>query len=102
VVCLVPARTDTKWFEIIWEQAHVIIFSRGRQEFVGAESEAPFPSAIAIFSPEPIIERYLELLAAVADLGYAVDPQTLRSGRSLNLDELSFPRRNQSPARLKS
>jgi site-specific DNA-methyltransferase (adenine-specific) len=93
VVCLAPARTDTKWFDIIWGYAWLIIFLRGRQKFVGAESGAPFPSAIAIFSPAPVIERYPNLLATVASIGYAVDPAVLRSSESPNL-ELNFSTRS--------
>ena len=90
VCCLVPARTDTKWFGIIWEHARVVIFLRGRLKFVGADKSAPFPSALAIFSPDPVLTRYPDLLDAVADLGHAVNPQTLRAGRSPPL-ERGFP-----------
>jgi len=48
VVCLVPARTDTKW----WHEYCMlgeIRFLRGRIKFVGAENCAPFPSALVIF-----------------------------------------------------
>ena len=82
MVCLVPARTDTKWFAIIWEYARLIIFLQGRLKFVGAESSAPFPSALAIFSPEPIVQRHPGLLNAVADRGFVVDPTVLRSRRA--------------------
>lgn len=47
VVCLVPARTDTKW----WHKYAVhgtVIFLRGRLCFNNKNS-APFPSAIIIF-----------------------------------------------------
>jgi phage N-6-adenine-methyltransferase len=81
VVCLIPARTATKWLAVIWQHARVIVFLRGRLKFVGADSSAPFPSALAIFSPEPVLPRYPELLDTVADLGQAVDRQTLRARR---------------------
>lgn len=48
VVCLVPARTDTAWWHRYARQGQVI-FLRGRLRFGGAESSAPFPSAIVIF-----------------------------------------------------
>lgn len=50
VVCLVPARTDTKWW---WEYAMKgeIRFIRGRLKFGGCKNSAPFPSAIVIFKP---------------------------------------------------
>ncbi|HEY8768741.1 MAG TPA: DNA N-6-adenine-methyltransferase [Dehalococcoidia bacterium] len=48
VVCLVPARTDTAWW---WDHARhgEVRFLRGRLRFVGADSSAPFPSAVVIF-----------------------------------------------------
>lgn len=48
VVCLVPARTDTQWW---WNTARhgEVRFLKGRLKFKGAESSAPFPSAIVIF-----------------------------------------------------
>lgn len=48
VVALVPARTETKWFQPLWN-ADALIFVRGRLKFVGAKSSAPFPSVIAVF-----------------------------------------------------
>lgn len=50
VVCLVPARTDTKW----WHDYAVkgeIRFIRGRLKFDGHRNSAPFPSALVIFHP---------------------------------------------------
>ena len=49
VVCLLPARTDTAWWHdycVKWE----IRFLRGRLKFGGAKWNAPFPSAIVIFT----------------------------------------------------
>lgn len=51
VVCLIPARTDTKW----WHEYAVkgdIKFLRGRLKFGGCKNSAPFPSAIVIFYPQ--------------------------------------------------
>ena len=48
VVCLVPARTDTKW----WHDYAIkgdITFIRGRLKFGGANNSAPFPSAVVVF-----------------------------------------------------
>lgn len=50
VVCLVPARTDTKW----WHEYAVrgeIRFLRGRLRFKDSIHAAPFPSAIIVFRP---------------------------------------------------
>lgn len=48
VVCLLPARVDTAWW---WDNARYgeVRFLRGRLKFGGAESGAPFPSAVVIF-----------------------------------------------------
>ena len=44
VLLLVPARTDTAWFQPLFH--HSICFLRGRLRFSGAVSGAPFPSAL--------------------------------------------------------
>ena len=47
VVCLVPARTDTKW----WHESviqHEVRFIRGRLKFGGQKNSAPFPSALVV------------------------------------------------------
>ena len=52
VVCLIPARTDTKyWHEFIFPYAE-IRFLKGRLKFGGHKNSAPFPSAIVIFGGE--------------------------------------------------
>ena len=49
VVCLLPARTDTRWFhDYIYEKAE-IRFIKGRLKFGGAKNSAPFPSMVVIF-----------------------------------------------------
>ena len=48
VVCLVPSRTDTQWWHR-YAMRGQIIYLRGRLRFGGAETSAPFPSAIVIF-----------------------------------------------------
>lgn len=52
VVCLLPARTDTKWWHDFVMPAAEIRFLRGRVRFGTAKSGAPFPSAIVVFRPE--------------------------------------------------
>ena len=44
LILLVPARTDTAWFQSLYE--HPICFLRGRLRFSAASSGAPFPSAL--------------------------------------------------------
>lgn len=49
VVCLLPARTDTKWFhEYIYGKAE-IRFVKGRIKFGNSKNSAPFPSMVVIF-----------------------------------------------------
>jgi phage N-6-adenine-methyltransferase len=48
VVCLVPARTDTKWWHEYAEQGEVR-FLQGRLKFEGSKNSAPFPSAVVVF-----------------------------------------------------
>ncbi len=49
VVCLLPARTCTKWFHHYVYHKAEIRFLKGRLKFVGAKHPAPFPSMIAVF-----------------------------------------------------
>mgnify|MGYP001819294722 CR=1 FL=1 len=49
VVCLVPSRTDTKWWHDYAMKADEIRYIKGRLKFGGAKNSAPFPSAIVIF-----------------------------------------------------
>jgi phage N-6-adenine-methyltransferase len=58
VVCLIPARTDTRWWNE-WAMRGEIRFLRGRIRFVGALDDAPFPSAIVIFRPKRPTGLYL-------------------------------------------
>lgn len=48
VVCLVPARTDTKWWHE-YAMKGEIRFIRGRLKFGGSKNSAPFPSALVVF-----------------------------------------------------
>ena len=48
VVCLVPARTDTKWWHD-YAMKGEITFIRGRLKFGGSKNSAPFPSAVVVF-----------------------------------------------------
>ena len=50
VVCLVPARTDTKWWHE-YAMMGEIEFIRGRLKFGDAKNSAPFPSAVVVFAP---------------------------------------------------
>jgi phage N-6-adenine-methyltransferase len=49
VVCLVPSRTDTRWWHSYVSHAAEVRFVRGRIKFGGAKYNAPFPSALVVF-----------------------------------------------------
>ena len=49
VVCLLPARTDTRWFHDYILGKATIRFLKGRLKFGGSKNSAPFPSMIVIF-----------------------------------------------------
>lgn len=52
VVCLLPARTDTRWFHnFIYNKAE-IRFIKCRLKFGNAKNSAPFPSMIVIYKRE--------------------------------------------------
>lgn len=60
VVCLVPSRTDTRWWhEHVWDaERHrprpgvEVRFIKGRLKFGGATAGAPFPSVVIVFRPQ--------------------------------------------------
>ena len=51
VVMLLPARTDTKWFQTFIYHTAEVKFISGRLKFGGSKNAAPFPSMLAIYSP---------------------------------------------------
>lgn len=51
VVCLIPARTDTRWWHQYVEGKAEVRFIKGRIRFVGAPFNAPFPSCLVVFRP---------------------------------------------------
>ena len=64
VVCLIPARTDTKYWHKYCMKADEIYFVKGRLKFVQQQvtdtaittccNAAPFPSAVVVFRGPPI------------------------------------------------
>ena len=51
VVCLIPSRTDTRyWHNYIFKYAAEIRFIKGRLKFGNSKNSAPFPSCIVIFN----------------------------------------------------
>ena len=49
VVCLIPCRTDTRYWHNYVMQAHEIRFIMGRLKFGDSKNSAPFPSCIVVF-----------------------------------------------------
>lgn len=60
VVCLIPSRTDVRWWHEYVVGAEVR-FIKGRLKFGGSKTPAPFPSAVVVLRPESVA---LESLAA--------------------------------------
>ena len=52
VVCLIPARTDTKYWHDYCMRAKEIHFVKGRLKFGDSTNCAPFPSAVIIFESD--------------------------------------------------
>lgn len=50
MVCLLPARTDTKWWHEYCMKGEVRLI-KGRLKFGDETTAAPFPSAVVIFEP---------------------------------------------------
>ncbi|MDF2434903.1 MAG: hypothetical protein JWP44_4534 [Mucilaginibacter sp.] len=67
-IFLIPARTDTGWFQPLWE-AKRIVFLKGRLHFSGSKSTGRFASALAYFGPKP--GRFED---EFSDLGQPVRP----------------------------
>ena len=51
VVCLLPSRTDTKWFHDYCVKGQ-IEFIKGRLKFGDSKNSAPFPSMIVVFGKD--------------------------------------------------
>ena len=50
IVCLIPSRTDTRWWHDFVMKAKEIRFLKGRLKFGDSRNSAPFPSCIVIFN----------------------------------------------------
>jgi len=51
VVCLIPCRTDTKWWHT-YVDGNPVHFLRGRVKFGNARDRCPFPCCIVVFGEE--------------------------------------------------
>ena len=54
VVCLLPSRTDTRWFHDYCMKSCDIRFIKGRLKFNKSKNSAPFPSVVVVFSPNTL------------------------------------------------
>lgn len=69
IVCLIPARPDTKvWHNIIFKYASSVCFIKGRLKFGESKDSAPFPSALITFGYE--LTCYQE--RCLKDLGFVI------------------------------
>lgn len=50
IVCLLPARVDTRWWHDYCAKGEVY-FVKGRLKFGTSQHNAPFPSAVVVFRP---------------------------------------------------
>jgi site-specific DNA-methyltransferase (adenine-specific) len=78
VVVLVPARTDTVWFQQNFAPpaATGVCFRRGRIRFLGARAGATFPSAYVYFGKRP--RAFAHVFGRVGRL-WMTDPDALRA-----------------------
>ena len=61
VVCLLPARVDTRWWHDYCAKGEVF-FVKGRLKFGNAKDAAPFPSAVVVFRPQ-ISDAFVKVAA---------------------------------------
>jgi phage N-6-adenine-methyltransferase len=63
VVCLLPARVDTRWWHDYVLPSAEVRYLKGRLKFGGCENSAPFLSAVVIFRPAAsVVESEQRLL----------------------------------------
>ena len=60
VVCLLPARTDTKWWHEYCMKGEIRLV-RGRLKFGKSKNSAPFPSAVVIFGKQARINTVIAI-----------------------------------------
>jgi phage N-6-adenine-methyltransferase len=61
VVCLLPARVDTRWWHEHCAKGEVY-FVKGRLKFGNAKNSAPFPCAVVVFRPS-VLDSGIEVAA---------------------------------------
>jgi phage N-6-adenine-methyltransferase len=74
LVSLIPARTETEWFQTVFTRASLICFVRQRLRFVGAAKDtAPFPSVVAVFSDSDNMDNVI--YEEMTEIGNVIDPR---------------------------
>ncbi len=68
VVCLLPSRTDTLWWQNNIDDASLVVFIKGRLKFGGAKNSAPFPSAFVVFGKITPVQA-----EKLASYGWSID-----------------------------
>lgn len=66
IIVLVAARTDTRWWRVLWDASDAVGLWRGRLTFGDAKSPAPFPSAL--FGLNVSQRRFRQAFSAVAEV----------------------------------
>ncbi len=69
VVCLIPARTDTRWWHELVEQGEIHLL-KGRLKFGDGKDTAPFPSAIVIYYPQGLLGDYVGLGQSILQFAF--------------------------------
>lgn len=88
VVCLVPSRTDNKWWHESVMKASEVRLVRGRFKFGDGTGSAPFASAIAVFRPGHVGGPVFS----------AVDAAVLAAGPVGSTERVGVPARKQPAA----
>lgn len=65
VVCLVPARSSSKWCQFSLKFSRAVTFVRGRLKFGGSTTSAPFPSLVVVFSRLSLKDEQRRLLTSL-------------------------------------
>ena len=62
VVCLLPARTCTRWWHDYVMKADEVRLVKGRLQFGDSGDNAPFPNAVVVFRPGDFTPRFTTML----------------------------------------
>lgn len=85
VVCLIPARTDTKYWHDYVMKAAEIRFVKGRLKFGDQTNSAPFPSVIVVFKPP---RKQANIMCEICTLGDGpIIGRTIEQPRSMTPGE---------------